>query len=50
MPNGAVVENPQIVIVSNDQYRLKSLAGFGTLHASIAGLGAAVLLLMIPTT
>ena len=49
MPSGAVVENPQIVIVSNDPYRLKSLAGFGTRARLDRGvLGAAVLLLMSP--
>jgi diacylglycerol kinase family enzyme len=49
MPSGAVVENPQIVIVSNDPYRLKSLAGFGTRARLDSGvLGAAVLLLMSP--
>jgi diacylglycerol kinase family enzyme len=49
MPSGAVVENPQIVIVSNNPYRLKSLAGFGTRTRLDRGvLGAAVLLLMSP--
>ena len=49
MPGGAVVENPQIVIVSNNPYRLKSLAGFGTRARLDRGvLGAAVLLLMSP--
>ena len=49
MPGGTVVENPQIVIVSNNPYRLKSLAGFGTRARLDRGvLGAAVLLLMSP--
>jgi diacylglycerol kinase family enzyme len=44
---GAEVENPQIVIVSNDPYELESLAGFGTRVSLDRGvLGAAVLLLM----
>ncbi len=49
MPGGAVVDNPQIVIVSNNPYRLKSLAGVGTRTRLDRGvLGAAVLLLMSP--
>jgi diacylglycerol kinase family enzyme len=49
MPGGAVVENPQVVIVSNDPYRLKSLAGFGTrARLDLGVLGAAVLLLTSP--
>ena len=49
MTGGTVVENPQIVIVSNNPYRLKSLAGFGTRTRLDRGvLGAAVLLLMSP--
>jgi diacylglycerol kinase family enzyme len=48
MPAGAV-DNPQLVIVSNNPYRLKSLAGFGTRPRLDRGvLGAAVLLLMSP--
>jgi diacylglycerol kinase family enzyme len=49
MPGGAVVDNPQIVIVSNDSYQLKSLAGFGTRGRLDRGvLGAGVLLLRTP--
>jgi diacylglycerol kinase family enzyme len=49
MPNGAVIDNPQVVIVSNNPYCLKSLAGFGTRTRLNRGLlGAAVLLLMNP--
>jgi diacylglycerol kinase family enzyme len=49
MPSGAAVENPQIVIVSNNPYRLESLAGFGTRARLDRGvLGTAVLLLMSP--
>jgi diacylglycerol kinase family enzyme len=49
MPEGAVVENPQIVLVSNNPYRLHNLAGFGTrAHLDRGLLGAAVLLLMSP--
>jgi diacylglycerol kinase family enzyme len=50
MPGGGVVENPQIVIVSNNPYRLESLAGFGTRARLDSGvLGAAVVLLVSPT-
>jgi diacylglycerol kinase family enzyme len=49
MPSGALVENPQVVIVSNNPYRLKSLAGFGTrIRLNRGVLGAAVLLLASP--
>jgi diacylglycerol kinase family enzyme len=49
MSDGAAVENPQIVIVSNNPYRLQSLAGFGTrAHLDRGVLGAAVLLLKSP--
>jgi diacylglycerol kinase family enzyme len=49
MPSGARVENPQVVIVSNNPYRLRSLAGFGTRTRLDSGvLGAAVLLLASP--
>jgi diacylglycerol kinase family enzyme len=49
LPSGVVVENPQIVIVSNNPYRLDSLAGFGTRARLDRGvLGTAVLLLVSP--
>jgi diacylglycerol kinase family enzyme len=49
MPNGAVVNDPQLVIVSNNPYRLKSLAGFGARSRLDRGvLGTAVLLLLSP--
>jgi diacylglycerol kinase family enzyme len=49
MPSGALVKNPQVVVVSNNPYRLKSLAGFGTRTRLDRGvLGAAVLLLANP--
>jgi diacylglycerol kinase family enzyme len=51
MPNGAVVDNPQLALVSNNPYRLQSLAGFGSRRRLDRGvLGAAVLLLRSPTT
>ena len=49
MPSGARVDNPQIVLVSNNPYRLSSLAGIGTrAHLDRGVLGAAVLLLTGP--
>jgi diacylglycerol kinase family enzyme len=49
MPGAVPVENPQIVIVSNNPYRLESLAGFGTRARLDSGmLGTAVLLLVSP--
>jgi diacylglycerol kinase family enzyme len=49
MPNGAVVDNPQLAIVSNNPYRLQSLAGFGARSRLDRGvLGVAVLLLLSP--
>jgi diacylglycerol kinase family enzyme len=49
LQSGEVIENPQIVIVSNNPYRLKSLAGIGTRTRLDRGvLGAAVLRLEGP--
>jgi hypothetical protein len=49
LPDAAAAANPQIVIVSNNAYRLHSLAGFGTrAHLDRGLLGAAVLLLTSP--
>ncbi len=48
-PNGVAIEDPQIVIVSNNPYRLESLAGFGTRARLDRGvLGTAVLSLASP--